>query len=38
MFEYICKECDVQELSCMVEVKKKCPCCDQLMDHIEMEG
>lgn len=38
MFEYICRECDVHELSCQVEVKKKCEKCGQMMDHIEMEG
>lgn len=38
MFEYICHECDVRELSCQVEVKKKCEKCGEMMDHIEMEG
>lgn len=38
MYEYFCKECDVQELSYQVEVKKKCPYCELLMEHIEMEG
>lgn len=37
MYEYFCSDCDVQELSCEVEVKKKCPSCGVLMLHNEWE-
>ena len=38
MFEYICKDCHVEELLGMVVPKKKCPCCKMLMEVIESEG
>ena len=38
MFEYICPDCDVDELSLEVLPKKKCPHCKNMMEVIEWEG
>ena len=38
MFEYVCKDCEIEELQCMVIPKKMCPHCKMFMEVIEWEG